>query len=265
MRTLTLSDLKLGIGDLLSRRVETVRATRCGAIYEPLLRASLDAIHALPAATFGSRPLSDQLSETDVVHDGFGNAVWYLTEAYLRLPTATKKQRAAASPPKKRTKAADLPLPFPRHPSRPAAPPSQSVVVSHLLPDEDEYSEYREKRRTQRRAARTDKYGAPFYQRWTPGPGADLPTEHRRELRVHFADVPGFSQFWSFADLCRHSVGRMREWPLCTRFGAELVFYYRRARFTKTQRKGEFQARWCPDSDVAGYRAFMAERPYRRF
>ena len=96
MRTLTLSDLKLGIGDLLSRRVETVRATRCGAIYEPLLRASLDAIHALPAVTFGSRPLSDQLSETDVVHDGFGNAVWYLTEAYLRLPTATKKQRAAA-------------------------------------------------------------------------------------------------------------------------------------------------------------------------
>lgn len=30
------------------------------------------------------------------MHDGFGNAVWYLTEAYLRLPTATKKQRAAA-------------------------------------------------------------------------------------------------------------------------------------------------------------------------
>ncbi len=96
MRSLTLSDLKLGISDLLSRRVETVRATRCGAIYEPLLRASLDAIQALPAATFGSRPLADQLSETDVTHDGYGSAVWFLTEAYLRLPSATKEQRAAA-------------------------------------------------------------------------------------------------------------------------------------------------------------------------
>ena len=177
------------------------------------------------------------------------------------------KKRAAAFPKtkKQRTKAADLPLPFPRHPSRPAAVFPISECVSHLLPDEDEYSEDREHRRTQRRAARTDKYGAPFYQRWTPGPGADLPTEHRREVRVHFADFPGFSQFWSFADLRRHSVHPLSAWPLCTRYGAELVFYYRRARFTKTQRKGEFQARWCPDSDVAGYRAFMAERPYRRF
>ena len=177
----------------------------------------------------------------------------------------TKKRAAAAFPKTKPfpKKAADLPLPFPRHPSRPAAVFPMSECVSHLLPDEDEYDEHRELRRTKRRAARTDAYGAPYYQTWTDA--ANLPCEHRREVRVHFADFPGFSQLWSFADLCRHSVQTMREWPLCTRFGAELVFYYRRARFTKTQRKGDFQARWCPDSDVAGYRAFMAARPYRRF
>ena len=172
------------------------------------------------------------------------------------------KKRAAASPKPFPKKAADLPLPFPRHPSRPAAVFS-GERVSHLLPDEDEYDEHRELRRTNRRAALTDAYGAPYYQTWTDA--ANLPCEHRREVRVHFADFPGFSQLWSFDDLCRNSVGRMREWPLCTRFGAELVFYYRRARFTQRQRKGDFQARWCPDSDVAGYRAFMAARPYRRF
>ena len=58
------------------------------------------------------------------------------------------KKRAAAFPKTKkpfpkRTKAADLPLPFPRHPSRPAAVFS-GERVSHLLPDEDEYDEYDE-------------------------------------------------------------------------------------------------------------------------
>lgn len=93
MQLLTLSDIKLGVGDLLTRRREVVELTQCGVIYLPLLRASYDAIVALPPVVTG-KPFAVQLAETDTVHDGYGAAVWYLTEAYLHVPGLDASLRA---------------------------------------------------------------------------------------------------------------------------------------------------------------------------
>jgi hypothetical protein len=86
-RVLNLSDLKLGLDDLLTKRHGALVQSNVGKSYEAMLAHRRDAIDALPPA-LGGKPLADALSAADTDHDGFGGAIYYLTEAYLRLPAA---------------------------------------------------------------------------------------------------------------------------------------------------------------------------------
>src|SRR5262249_28076387 len=86
MRFLTLSDLLLALNDLLTKRVKALKKSATGKTYAPMLEAQRDAIAALPAALVGGKPLAAELDALDGAHDGFGRAIWYITEAYLSLP-----------------------------------------------------------------------------------------------------------------------------------------------------------------------------------
>lgn len=96
MQLLTLSDLQLGLTDLFDKRNTALLRTSSGRTYAPMLAKKLDEISALPPAVIGGKALATELEETDVEHDSFGAAVWYMTEAYLRLPGLTPETAAAA-------------------------------------------------------------------------------------------------------------------------------------------------------------------------
>jgi hypothetical protein len=96
MNRLTLGDIKLGLEDLLSVRLDDLKQSAFGGLYLPLLTAKQGAIDALPDAMTSGLPLAAQLAETDVDHDGLGGSVWFVTEAVLRHPTLTPALREAA-------------------------------------------------------------------------------------------------------------------------------------------------------------------------
>lgn len=85
-RYLNLADLKLGLDDLLSKRLPNLVLCKIGQGYVPMLQGKQKAIDALSLALTGGRPLVEALATTDGEHDGYGGAIWHLTEAYLRLP-----------------------------------------------------------------------------------------------------------------------------------------------------------------------------------
>jgi hypothetical protein len=98
MRNLLLQDLLLGLNDLLDKRVPTLRSSAAGRLYEPLLVSQRDAIQALPEPLRVGEPLAEDLGEMDVRHDSFGGAVYFVTEAYIRLeayePELARRARA---------------------------------------------------------------------------------------------------------------------------------------------------------------------------
>jgi len=94
MRHITLPALKIALTDLFERRIDALRASSAGRTYEPLLRDKLARIDALPEVVGGGKPLAEAMSETDEAHDGFGAAIWFLTEAYLRCPDMSPEVRA---------------------------------------------------------------------------------------------------------------------------------------------------------------------------
>ncbi len=81
---LTLGDITLGLRDLLGARRANLIRSKAGKYYAPMLEEQLTAIEALPAAL----PLDAELDALDAAHDGFGGAVYFTTEVYLRLPGA---------------------------------------------------------------------------------------------------------------------------------------------------------------------------------
>jgi hypothetical protein len=90
MRNLTLSDLKLGLKELLETRATELQSCASGRLYQPLLAQKRNAIEALPdvltrAAPRGA-PLTVELSEADARHDSLGTAIWHLTEAVMSHP-----------------------------------------------------------------------------------------------------------------------------------------------------------------------------------
>lgn len=93
MRHITLPALKIALADLFERRIDALRASNAGKAYEPLLRDKLAKILALPEVISGGKPLAEAMTETDEAHDGFGAAIWFLTEAYLRCPDITPEIR----------------------------------------------------------------------------------------------------------------------------------------------------------------------------
>ena len=116
MAGLTLGDLKLALRDMTGKRHAALVSTLAGKLYLPQLKVRLGQIEALPAAFTSGRPLAEELGGEDVVHDGWGGAVYYLTEAYLRLPLpenaalrdAAARVRAAFIP-----RLAELKRPYP--------------------------------------------------------------------------------------------------------------------------------------------------------
>jgi hypothetical protein len=104
MRNLKLPGLKLGLRDLFDKREADLLLTEAGKYYKSQLVSQLAAIDELPAALTGT-PLAEELSAVDADHDGFGAAVYFTTEVYLRLPDAAPEIVAAA----KRIRAAFIP------------------------------------------------------------------------------------------------------------------------------------------------------------
>lgn len=83
---LTLTDITLGLRDLLAERRADLRKSKAGKYYEPLLQEQLSAIAALPAAVAGGAPFAAEVDALDAEHDGYGTAIYFTTEVYLRLP-----------------------------------------------------------------------------------------------------------------------------------------------------------------------------------
>jgi hypothetical protein len=96
MRNLTLGDLKLALRHLLNdkEKLEELRRSATGKLYEPRLRAKQKALEAIPDPALKQAPLAAELAETDGVHDGFGAATYYIClaiEAHPRLPVPLKE------------------------------------------------------------------------------------------------------------------------------------------------------------------------------
>lgn len=95
--SILLSDLKLLLPDLLEKKRPLLEGTNTGKTYLSLLTRKLGEIDDLPVTIEPGTPLAEELAERDADHDGFGGAVWHLTEAYARCPTASDELRAAAA------------------------------------------------------------------------------------------------------------------------------------------------------------------------
>ncbi len=92
---LVLSDLRLILEDMLSKRREALTSTGVGRAYVPILEADLTALKALPASQRGL-PLAQALADKDAEHDALGRAIRALTEAYMTHPGLPEATRQAA-------------------------------------------------------------------------------------------------------------------------------------------------------------------------
>jgi hypothetical protein len=104
MRYISLAALKVALANLFGDRHAALVLSGAGKTYEPILLEKKQLIDALPESAEG-KPLAEALAEADDEHDGFGAAIWHLTEAYLRWPKlpahvrgAIERVRAAFSP-----------------------------------------------------------------------------------------------------------------------------------------------------------------------
>jgi hypothetical protein len=96
MHRLTLSDLKLGLGNLLEGQTAALTASGIGRTYGSLLAAKRDEIEALPAPLTEGLPLSGELAHVDGVHDALGTAIWHLLTAYAEHPRVPPRVQDAA-------------------------------------------------------------------------------------------------------------------------------------------------------------------------
>jgi len=93
---LNLTDLRLGLEDLLTVRRGPLFRTQSGKAYEEILEQQRRLINALPAPLTGGRPFAEELALRNADHDAFGVGIWHMTEAYLRIPGIESEIVAAA-------------------------------------------------------------------------------------------------------------------------------------------------------------------------
>lgn len=93
---LTLADLKLGLHDLFEKRSPDLLRSKAGKYHAPILAEQRDAIDTLPPTLTGGIPLAGEIEALDDAHDGFGAAIYFTTEVYLRLPQADPDTITAA-------------------------------------------------------------------------------------------------------------------------------------------------------------------------
>ena len=91
-----LTTLKLGLDDLFEKRLPDLHRSKAGQYYAPMLDEQHAAINALPVALTGGAPLAADLDALDAHHDGYGGAMYFTTEVYLRLPATDPELVAAA-------------------------------------------------------------------------------------------------------------------------------------------------------------------------
>jgi hypothetical protein len=94
--TISLANLQLVLPDITTKKRALLEDTNTGKTYLPLLTAHLQSIDDLPVTLKPGTPKADELEERDTEHDGYGGAVWYMVEAYVRCPGTTDDIRAAA-------------------------------------------------------------------------------------------------------------------------------------------------------------------------
>ncbi|MEO1269520.1 MAG: hypothetical protein AAFX99_15645 [Myxococcota bacterium] len=88
MLHMKVADIKLGLADLLTNRIEALRLMLMAPVYEKTLRTFQEEFAAVGLdGAPQRRALASELQAADQTYDGFGAAVWHLTEAYRRLPT----------------------------------------------------------------------------------------------------------------------------------------------------------------------------------
>ncbi|MRG91253.1 hypothetical protein [Polyangium spumosum] len=97
MKYLSLAALKVALANLFGERHPVLVLSSAGKMYEPILLEKKQQLDALPAALTGGKPLAETIAEVDDDHDGFGAAIWHLTEAYVRCPNVSAPVRAAAA------------------------------------------------------------------------------------------------------------------------------------------------------------------------
>ncbi|MBK9258281.1 MAG: hypothetical protein IPM54_00410 [Polyangiaceae bacterium] len=102
---LNLTDLRLGLEDLLTVRRGALFRTQAGKAHERILEQQRQAINALPPPLTGGRAYAEELAVRNAEHDSFGLGMWHITEAYLRIPgiesgivEAARRIRAAFIP-----------------------------------------------------------------------------------------------------------------------------------------------------------------------
>ncbi len=83
---LNLTDLRLGLEDLLTVRRGPLLRTQAGKAHEDILEQQREAILALPAPLTGGKGFAEELALRNAENDGFGAGIWHMTEAYLRVP-----------------------------------------------------------------------------------------------------------------------------------------------------------------------------------
>ncbi len=93
---LTLAHIRLGLADLLDKRLPDLHKSKAGKYYEPMLEEQLASVNALPPALTGGAPLADTLDLLDANHDGHGGVLYFTTEVCFRLPGADPELVAAA-------------------------------------------------------------------------------------------------------------------------------------------------------------------------
>lgn len=93
---LTLTQLKLGLRELVGPRWEELQRSPAGRFHGPALKRQLEQIEALPGALTGGEALASELDAADVLHDGYGAAIYFATEVAFCLPDATPEFKAAA-------------------------------------------------------------------------------------------------------------------------------------------------------------------------
>lgn len=95
MKYLSLAALKVALADLFGERHATLLLSSAGKTYESILLERKQRIDDLPGILTGGKPLAEAMAEADDVHDGYGGAIWHLTEAYARCPKVPAEVRAA--------------------------------------------------------------------------------------------------------------------------------------------------------------------------
>ncbi|HVJ92664.1 MAG TPA: hypothetical protein VM580_22845, partial [Labilithrix sp.] len=93
---MTLGDLRLSLRDLLDTRVDELRLSNTGKLYESRLRKKQKEIEAIPDPALTQAPLAAELASTDERHDGFGTAIHYVCLAVEAHPTLAPSKKDAA-------------------------------------------------------------------------------------------------------------------------------------------------------------------------